>query len=1148
MFSGLAGIVALSLAMAPTWRPVGRAAYAPMFVDALDQGVGVLQPLVAEDTFLAQPGALLVEPGATRRLQLSVPASFPSPAVTMVLDGSGITSTVVTCEVGGVVAPIGHATRVPKLRVHLASCPPGDGPRSVSIAVTHEGIVTDGHAFALDAIEIGTTRRLPPVATWLSCAVLIASFALALFSLLGAGWPSVLGPVALGVVLGRGLALRGGALVPVPSPVGGLWDSALQAAVVLLALTFVVRRREPAVVRAVVVMAVAWLTAAGMVARWTYLDAMVGTTLWPDVGYVHAVLGHMKHPYDTGTREPFWIWAAWGAKHLFGSSTTAQRVASVLLSTAAIPAAYGFASAYGRSRLLGLLAAGALAGHAYLTGSAAEGHRTELLILQVLAVSYFAFVSPMARITRVAGLAGSTAALALTSLNGAVLIAALMLLNLVRRRISFRDALVVGAVCGALLAPHVIYNYKQFDTYSWFSARGVPTFYRNYEFMVVKGTGCDGCPTKAELAVSSYSGRPIGMGEYLFGLHTPSEVASRIADGFYRAFAKQGPELASLLGHESALRRWLFLAGSIIALLSPMRELLVVPLAALNLSAFVVPLGIDARLITQPVGVVMLIMVLPVFHAVRLAAKAFAGGGTAAAVSTEGASAAAVTGSAAQDEVVGDLAAADALPRHGHPGAVTVSVIVPVYNERHLVAASVAGVLAIQDPAIAALQVVIVDDRSTDTSWSIVERIAKTDARVIAVRHAVNGGKGAAVQTGLRYCRGDVTVIHDADLEYDPRDIPAVIRPIVFEGADAVFGSRYLSAGYRRALRFKHSLMNKFITLLSNWFTDLDLTDVETCYKAVRTPLLQSIPIRSRDFRLEIELAMKLAKRRARVFEVPIRYLPRTYREGKKIGPKDGLLALGALVHFSLVDDIYQNDAYGSQILNQLERTRRFNTWMGDTLRPHLGDRVLEIGSGIGTLTEQMIPRDAYTVSDINPVYLAYLRSYVAGKPYLDVRHIDASKAEDFVGLDARFDTVMMVNVLEHVLDEKATLGNVFRALEPGGRYVVLVPQHPGIYGTLDEALEHRERYTREGLKRSLEHAGFVVEKIFDFNRASVPGWWFNGRVLKRRTFSRFQLKVFDSLVPILRHVDHWLPYGGQSVIGIARRPRPDESTNSGGA
>jgi SAM-dependent methyltransferase len=330
--------------------------------------------------------------------------------------------------------------------------------------------------------------------------------------------------------------------------------------------------------------------------------------------------------------------------------------------------------------------------------------------------------------------------------------------------------------------------------------------------------------------------------------------------------------------------------------------------------------------------------------------------------------------------------------------------------------------------------------------------------------------------------------------------------------------------------------MNRALTSVSNWVTDLDLTDVETCYKAVRTRLLKSIPIRNNDFRIEVELATKLAKRRARVFEVPIRYLPRSYREGKKIGFRDGLLAIGALVHFLFVDDLYKDDQYGSPLLRQPERTRRFLCWLGDTLRPIAGDRVLEIGAGIGTLTEQFIPRESYLASDIDPVYLDYLRAYSLGKPYLDVRHIDVSNAADFEELDGRFDTVLIVNVLAQVPDEHVALENVKRALEVGGRVVVLVPQHSALYGTLDETLEHRRRYSRDGLQTALEGAGFQVERIFDFNGVSVPGWWLNGRVLKRRTFSRVQLKLLDMAMPLLKRVDHLLPFGGLSLIAVARR------------
>jgi len=468
--------------------------------------------------------------------------------------------------------------------------------------------------------------------------------------------------------------------------------------------------------------------------------------------------------------------------------------------------------------------------------------------------------------------------------------------------------------------------------------------------------------------------------------------------------------------------------------------------------------------------------------------------------------------------------------------ALDLSVIVPVYNERHLVETSVRRLLAVADPVIRSLQVIVVDDRSTDGSYEILERLEAGDPRIMLLRHEVNQGKGAAIRTGLRYAKGDVTVIHDADLEYNPEDLPALLRPFVEEGADAVFGSRYLAAPYRRALMYRHSLMNRWLTTIANVFTDLYLTDVETCYKAVRTALLQSIPLRSNDFRIEIELTMKLAKRRAHVFEVPIRYLPRSYREGKKIRSRDGLRAVGAFLRFSVVDDLYHDDEYGSHILHQLERTQRFNTWMADVLRPFLGDRVLEIGSGIGNLTSQFIPRDVYVASDINPNYLHFLESYALGKPYLRALKIDATHAEDFAGLESQFDTVVIVNVLEHV-DEQPTLRNLKSLLEKDGRLVILVPQNPALYSTLDEALGHRLRYTHHTLKQAVENAGLVLDHMFDFNRVSVPGWWLNGKILKRKVFSRVQLKIFDTAVPVLRRIDRFLPYQAQSVIAVARRP-----------
>src|SRR5262245_60599086 len=296
-----------------------------------------------------------------------------------------------------------------------------------------------------------------------------------------------------------------------------------------------------------------------------------------------------------------------------------------------------------------------------------------------------------------------------------------------------------------------------------------------------------------------------------------------------------------------------------------------------------------------------------------------------------------------------------------------LSVMVPVYNERHVIKESLRRVLALQSPFISSLEVIVVDDRSTDGTWEILEELAVQDSRIVLLRNERNLGKGAAIRKAIDHSTGDISIIHDADLEYDPQDIPSLLVPFAREGADAVFGSRYLSAQYRRALMHRHTTINKVLTNVSNWLTDLSISDLETCYKAIKTNLLKSIPIRSNDFRFEVEITFKLAKRGARVFEAPIRYVPRTREEGKKIRPRDGVLALGAMLHYWLKDDLYREDEYGSSILSGLKHARHLNLWIGKTLRPFLGDRVLEIGAGIGTLTNQFIPRELYVATEVNP-------------------------------------------------------------------------------------------------------------------------------------------------------------------------------------
>jgi len=474
----------------------------------------------------------------------------------------------------------------------------------------------------------------------------------------------------------------------------------------------------------------------------------------------------------------------------------------------------------------------------------------------------------------------------------------------------------------------------------------------------------------------------------------------------------------------------------------------------------------------------------------------------------------------------------------------TLSVIVPVYNEQYLVEASLARLRVLGDtPLLEAVKIIVVDDGSSDGTPEALDRFRAAlesqepdpKLRWVWVRHGRNGGKGAAIRTGLTHVDTELVVIHDADLEYHPHDLPKMVEVFLIEGADAVFGSRFMAGGYKRALFFRHALGNKFLTFLCDLVCDLNLTDMETCYKMVRADLLKSIPLESAMFDVEPELAIKLAKRGARIFEVAISYSGRTYREGKKIGWKDGVRAIWAIFHYAMSGHIYPTDQHGAEILDRLTRAPRFTRWMAEMMEPYIGDRVLEVGAGTGNMSLNLMPRSIYWATDVNPSYLEYLATLRATRPYMRVAHTDAMDPATFPA-GQRFDTVVCLNVVEHVQDDVATLRNIRNALEDGGRAVILVPCGPKLYGTLDEVLGHFRRYTEEKLRDVAGQANFRVECVLKFNRAGVPAWWLNGRVLRRETFGIAQIRMLNALTPLFRVVDRWLPLPPLSLIAILRK------------
>jgi SAM-dependent methyltransferase len=460
----------------------------------------------------------------------------------------------------------------------------------------------------------------------------------------------------------------------------------------------------------------------------------------------------------------------------------------------------------------------------------------------------------------------------------------------------------------------------------------------------------------------------------------------------------------------------------------------------------------------------------------------------------------------------------------------------PVFNEEDLVSAVIARVLAVPFWNEVPVEIIAVDDGSTDSSGKLLHELAdQYPGALKVIHHHRNRGKGAAIRTAIEHASGEFGVIQDSDLEYNPEDLPRVLRPLLDGYADAVYGSRFAASSERRVLYFWHALANHLLTGVSNAVADLNLTDMETGYKAFRLSLVRSIPLRAEGFGIDPELTVKLAQRGAALYEVPISYRGRTYDEGKKIGFADAVYAFFAIFWYALRRDIYLDR--GAGMLDAMSQTPRFNRWMADTILPWVGSYVIEIGAGIGNLSRFLASRrKSYIGIDIDDEHLARLWVRFQNRPNFSLAKADLGNPEDFVELRERADTVVCLNVLEHVADDVAGLANIASSLIPGGYAIVLVPQDQAIYGSFDEVLGHHRRYSEGELRGKMEAAGLAIETVLHFNRITRPGWYWNARILKRRRLSRLQLWCFDRLVWLWRRIDRSLPWPAVSIIGIGRK------------
>ncbi len=469
------------------------------------------------------------------------------------------------------------------------------------------------------------------------------------------------------------------------------------------------------------------------------------------------------------------------------------------------------------------------------------------------------------------------------------------------------------------------------------------------------------------------------------------------------------------------------------------------------------------------------------------------------------------------------------------PSFSKLSILVAAYNEQETLRACVGGLLTAPLPAGISREIVIVNDGSRDATWNIMQSLAAEHPEIIRVfQQPQNMGKGAALRRAIAESKGDLIVFQDADLEYDPCDFQRMLAPILGGRADVVFGSRF-TGEERKVLFFWHTLANRLLTLLSNMLNDTNWTDMETCYKAFRADCLRSIPLESNRFGIEPEITAKVARNRLRMFEVPINYNGRSYEEGKKITWRDGAAALWFILKYRFTTK-YSDP--GKVTLDAMEQAPKFNRWMYESVKPWLGRRVAELGVGRGNLSRHIKEHEHVFLTDYRTDYLESLQEKWRHHPHLTIGKLDMTAPGDFEQLrNFAPESVVFLNVLEHIEDDRAVLSNLFATVPDGCRIVVLVPFNPKLYSEFDKALGHFRRYAAGELENKMQDAGFAVEHQFYFNKVGVIAWYVANTLGRQGALKPWQLRLYNLLTPIFRVLDRILPMAGLSTVVIGRKP-----------
>ncbi len=441
-----------------------------------------------------------------------------------------------------------------------------------------------------------------------------------------------------------------------------------------------------------------------------------------------------------------------------------------------------------------------------------------------------------------------------------------------------------------------------------------------------------------------------------------------------------------------------------------------------------------------------------------------------------------------------------------------LSVIIPCYNEGSTIEEVIEAVK--RQPY--RKQIIVVDDASEDATPDILRKI-KGDERneILVIRHEKNRGKGAAIRTALRYVRGDIIIIQDADLEYDPSEYPKLLQPIIEDKADIVFGSRFLES--RRTIYFTNYIANLTFSFLINFLYGTTLTDIATGYKVFKREILDEIgEIQADDFSFEVEFTSKVIQKGFRIYDVPVKYQGRTYEAGKKIGWKHGFEYLYWIFREYFKRERKANFTF--VLGNSVNITKVF---FNSCIKDFLGKRVLELNSGEGKISRFLLGRELVIFSDPSENKLRILKSKFYQTRRLVITKFDITVDDPQILFDNLkvntnseyfLDTCIALDTIQKVNDDKKALEKINKILPLGGRVIFYIPQDKSLFGELDLMMGYKRRYDDGEAEEKIKNAGFDIKNQIYFGKPLKPLWRISNIYLKASN----RKNVLPAFIPLI--------------------------------